>query len=293
VEVVDGATGRSDYIRVYSGEAPSTALLSSRILPPLCLLDTSILDRVAFDPLAGECWFEAFARTCALHHEPMLVMPLLAGGLDGLRRHRSETNKRVTAGILDQLAIRANWQARLLSVDPVQVPSDADGRPLVYGADRLRQIVRINPAQCPRNWEPVGWHDTEHGVLIHPLEETTSIGELAGPYRRVDKVVARVRNARWDNEGGEVALALARSQVEVPEMLAAAADPFSSDMIAISAWTPLEPGGQAEIGVLCHSVSRGHDKILLMSRPRNGAREDNALIIFSDLEFFFNDAVIG
>jgi len=292
-EVIDAVTGRSDYIRVYSGEAPSTALLSSRILPPLCLLDTDVLGRVPFDPWAGECWFETFARTCALHGEPMLVMPMLAGGLDGLRRHRTETNKRVTAGILDQLAIRSNWQARLLSVDPVQVPSDADSRPLAYGAERLRQIVRINPSKPPSTWEPVGWHDSEHGALVHPLDGEVTIGELAGPYRRVSKVVARVRNARFDNDGAEVAIALARSQVEVSEILAALSDNDASDLIALSAWTPLEPGAHAEIAVLCYSVSRGHDKLLLISRPRPQRSADNALVIFSDVEIHFNEAVIG
>lgn len=293
VEVIDALTGRSDYIRVYSGEAPSTALLSSRILPPLCLLDTEVLTRVPFDPWAGECWFETFARTCALHGEPMLVMPMLAGGLDGLRRHRIETNKRVTAGILDQLAIRSNWQARLLSVDPVQVPSDADSRPLSYGGDRLRQIVRINPSKPPATWEPVGWHDSEHGVLVHPLDNEVTIAEIAGPYRRVSKVVARVRNARFDNAGAQVALALARSQVEVPQILAALDDHAASNLIALSAWTQLEPGAHAEIAVLCHSVSRGHDKLLLITRPKPQRSADNALVIFSDVEIHFNEAVIG
>lgn len=293
VEVIDGTTGYSDYIRVYSGQAPSTALLSSRILPPLCLLDTDILKRITFDPWAGECWFEVFARSCALKGEALLVMPVLAGALDGLLRHRPETNKRVSAGVLDQLALRAGWQARLLSVDPVQVLSDADSRPLVYAEDRLRQIFRVNPDGKPREWEPVGWHNEGHGALVHPLDGEITIAELAGPYRRISKVIAKVRNAHWDNDGAEVAVALARSEVEVPKMLAAAAGSPTGDAIAMSAWTTLEPGGSVEVPLLCYGVSRGHDKILLISRPKSQGSESNALVIFTEIEIYFNESVIG
>lgn len=293
IEVLDGSTGQSDYIRVYSGEAPSTALLSSRILPPLCLLDTSVLDRVGFDPWAGECWFEVFARKCALQGEAMLVMPVLAGGLDGLLRHRPENNKRVSAGVLDQLSISSGWRGRLLSVDPVQVLTDADSRPLVYGHDRLRQIFRINPDKHPRPWELVGWDDSHQGALVHPLTGEVTIGELAGPYRRVSKLIAKIRNARIDNDGAEVAVALARSQVEVPALLAAADGFPPDDVIAISPWATLEPGAAIELPLLCHGVSRGHDKILLMSRTRPDSTDNNALVIFSEIEVYFNESVIG
>ena len=293
IEIVDSGTGRSDYIRVYSGEAPSTALLSSRIAAPLCLLGTDVLNRIEFDPWAGLAWFEVFARACALRGERMLVMPILAGALDGLLKHRPETSKRITAGVLDQLGIASGWQARLLSIDPVQVPSDADNRPLVYGEDRMRKIFRINPAGQPRSWEPVGWHDHGHGVLIHPLDGEITIGELAGPYRRVSKLTAQVRNLRHDNAGAEVAIALARSQVDVHDLVKALERDGGSDSLAVSKWAVLEPGASLQLAISCYSISRGNDKILLISRPRAGRAELNLEVVFSDIQLHFNFLSIG
>ncbi|MEA1619901.1 hypothetical protein SOQ14_13335 [Erythrobacter sp. T5W1-R] len=293
IEVLDGATGRSDYMRVYSGEAPSTALLSSRILPPLCLLDTDVLKRIPFDSWAGECWFEVFARTLALRGEPMLVMPILAAGLDGLMRQRQETSKRVTAGILDQLGIGSGWQSRLLSVDPVQVPSDAAGRPHRFSENQMRQIFRINPTGPVRTWNPVGWDSEEQGVLVHPLNGEVTIGELGGGYRRISKLTAKARNARMENKGAEVAIALARSHIDVGDILAAASGTYVSDAIAISAWTPIEPGGSVDMGIMCYAVSKGNDKILLLSRPKANGPEDNTVVIFSDIELHFNELAIG
>ncbi len=293
IEIVDSGTGRSDYIRIFSGEAPSTALLSARVAPPLCLLNTAVLSRIMFDPWAGPAWFEVFARTCALRGEPMLILPMLAGALDGLLRHRPETSKRITAGVLDQLGIASGWQARLLSIDPVQVPTDADNRPLVYGEDQLRQIFRINPPGQPRRWEPVGWQDSAHGVLVHPLDGQITIGELPGPYRRVSKLAARVRNVRHDNAGAEVAIALARSGVDVHGVLSAIDQGECGPMVVFSRWEVLEPGMSTYLAVSCYGVSRGHDKVLLLTRTRAGCSEANAEIVFQDIEIYFNNLSIG
>jgi glycosyltransferase involved in cell wall biosynthesis len=293
IELVDGSTGRSDYVRVYSGEAPSTALLSSRIASPLCLLNTHVLSRVPFDPWAGAFWFEVFARTCALQGEGIVIVPVMAGTLDTLQQYRPETNKRIAAGLLDQIGIGAGWQARLLSVDPVQIPAQTEMRTLVYGEDQLRQIFRINPLGPVRSWEPVGWQDSACAVLVHPLDGHVTIGELAGPWRRISRLVVQVRNARGDNDGAEVAVALARSQVEASDVLEVIQGDTQRDDIAMSNWTVLEPGGAAQLHLACYGVSKGHDKVLLLSRPRKGGSDANAEIVFSSIDFHFNNLSIG
>ncbi|NLR72479.1 glycosyltransferase family 4 protein [Novosphingobium sp. ERN07] len=293
IELVDGNTGRSDFVRIYSGEAPSTALLSSRIAPPLCLLNACAVSRIPFDPWAGAFWFEVFARTCALRGEGVVVMPVLAGTLDTLQQQQPETNKRIAAGLLDQIGIAAGWQARLLSVDPVQIPAQTEVRSLVYGEDQLRQIFRINPVGPVRSWEPVGWQDSAGAALVHPLEGHVTIGELAGPWRRISRLVAHVRNARTDNDGAEVAIALARSQVEASDVLKLIQDGGTPDDIAMSNWSVIEPGGSAQLNLACYGVSKGHDKVLLLSRPRNGGRDANAEIVFPAIDFHFNNLSIG
>ncbi|HEX7857784.1 MAG TPA: hypothetical protein VF503_29245 [Sphingobium sp.] len=293
VELIDPHTGRSDFLRAYSGEAPSTALLSSRIAAPLCLLNIEVLERIPFDALAGAFWFEVFARTCALKGEKIVILPVIAGTLDALIQNRPETTKRIAAGLLDQIGLASGWQARMLSVDPVQIPTDADGRPLSYGVERMKQIVRINPVGQVRSWEPVGWQDNAHGALIHPLDGEVTIGELVGPYRRVSRLVGHVRNVRHDNTGAEVAIALARSHVGVKQILEMIYKGEDKEGIALSAWVPLAPGEAARIEVPCYSVSKGNDKILLISQLRESGSEENSEIVFTGIDIHFNNLSIG
>lgn len=293
IELVDSHTGRSDCIRTYSGEAPSTALLSSRIAPPLCLLNPRVLERIPFDPLAGAFWYEVFVRTCALRGEQIVILPVIAGTLDALMQNRPETTKRIAAGLLDQLGLESGWQARLISVDPVQVPSAADGRPLAYGAGQMRQVFRIHPVGRVRPWEPVGWQESAHGALVHPLDGEVTIGEVAGPYRRVSRIVGHVRNVRHDNGGADVAIALARSHVGVDQMLRVIGDGRNSDAIAHSDWMRVDPGQAVRIETPCYGVSKGNDKILLISRPSDGASEANSEIVFTSVDIHFDNLSIG
>jgi hypothetical protein len=293
IDLVDPNTGRSDSIRTYSGEAPSSALLSSRIAAPLCLLNITVLERIPFDALAGSFWFEVFARTCALNGEEIVIMPVIAATLDALMQHRPETTKRVAAGLLDQRGIASGWQARLLSVDPVQIPSAADGRPMSYDAGRMRQVFRVNPTGRVRSWEPVGWQEHAHGALVHPLDGHVTIGELAGPYRRVSRIVGHVRNVRHDNAGADVAIALARSHIDVDRMLQIIRDGAASDAMALSAWKSLAPGETIRVECPCYGVSKGHDKILLIARPADGASDANAEIVFTGVDLHFENISIG
>lgn len=303
VEQVDPHTGRSDAIRTYAGEAPSTALLSSRIAPPFCLLDVAVLARVPFDALAGAFWFEVFARTCALKGEKIVIAPIIAATLDALLQHRPETTKRIAAGLLDQIGLAAGWQARMLSVDPVQIPSDADGRPLSYDVGRMRQVFRISPAGLGRQLEPVAWQDEAQGVLVRPLDGDITIGEVAGPYRRVSRIVGHVRNtshdrARDNGARAQVTVALARSHVSVEQILATIRERDEGangvgDAIALGAWTLLAAGEGARVELPCYGVSKGNDKLLLISRLVEGGAASNAEIVFTGIDIHFNNLSIG
>ncbi len=298
VELIDPGTGRSDCVRTYSGEAPSTALLSSRIAPSLCLLSVGAIRRISFDPLAGAFWFEVFARTCALQGERIVIVPMIAGTLDALNQHHPETTKRIAAGLLDQMGLAAGWQARMLSVDPMQIPSDADGRPFSYDTSRLRQVFRINPPGRVRSWEPVGWQDGADGVLIHPLDGEVTIGELSGLPRRASRIVGHGCNLHTKNGSAEVTIALARSDVSAREVLQLIdsqqkAGAIRNDQIALAAWLLVEPGEVFRLDLPCYGVSKGNDKILLISRPGGGSSEDGVEIIFTGVDVHFNSISIG
>jgi len=293
VELVDAHSGRSDYLRVYTGEAPSSALLSSRIAPALCMISADVLSRVPFDALAGRFWFEVFARTCALRGERIAIMPVLAGTLDALMRHRPETTKRISAGLLDQMGLASGWKARLLSVDPVQIPVESDGRPVSYNGSKLRQVFRIHPRSRDGSWEPVGWQNDANGALVHPLNGEITVGEIAGPYRRVSSIVGHVRNIDDNNEGAEVAIGIARHELDVDRIMKAIRGDEAVEGIALSAWANLKKGSSTNVALSCYGVSRGSDKILLISRPLGRSSGENAQIIFSNLDLYFNNLSIG
>lgn len=293
IELVDPVNSRSDFLRCFAGEAPSTALLSSRIAPPLCVIRRELVKDHPFDPLAGHLWFEVFARKCALRGIKIEIIPVIAGTLDALASSYPETTKRISAGLLDQLGRDAGWQARLLAVDPAQIPSQSAGPVLSYEGSRLRQVFRISPSGRPREWEPVGWDDGSGGVLIHPLDQHMTVGEIAGPPRRVSKVAAHFRNIRADNEGGQIAVALARSEVSSKHVLDVLEGRVSSEQVAASNWIDVLPNENGVVEFACYGTSKGSDKVLLASRVPSGKSEINCQIIFTGIQFFFSTLSVG
>ncbi|UUR08088.1 glycosyltransferase [Sphingomonas glaciei] len=291
VEGIDGLTARSDHLKVYSGAAPSTALLSGRIAPAMSLVSLDAIRRTGFDPLAGGLWFEVFARTCALNGESIAVLPMVAGTLDLVARGKVETTKRISAGLLDQLGRSAGWQARLLSVEPVQVPSEGGG-PIALDHNQLRQALRISPARRDRQWEPVGWHNSV-GVLVHPIDGEITIAELPGVSRRVSAVTGYVRNFSSDNDGAMVAIALARSNVSADRIRQIVESGEHAEEMAVSGWSKIEPGADLKIFLPCLGVSKGNDKMLLISRVPDGGSEANAEIVFVGVELQSDNNTIG
>lgn len=293
IELRDPATGQSDYLRVYAGEAPSTALQSSRIVPPLCFVRPAVIRRHGFDPLAVGLWFEVFARRSALAGEKIAILPMLAGSLGASLSQRPETTKRLSAGLLDELGRAAGWQARLLSIDPHETSGDVGERPFAYGYDQMRRAKRIIPPGAVRTWEPVGWQESEHGILVHPLDEKITVAELDGPPRRVISLTAYVRNSNAENDGALAAVGLVRSDVLPADLLEALERGEPHEDLALSPWTEVEAGRSIRLDCPCYDVSRGDEKILLLTKLADGAKENDVQIIFTGVDLHFDDQTIG
>jgi len=292
VELVDPHTARSDYLRAYAGEAPSTALLSSRIAPPFCLLRRDLPTRVPFDPRAGDLWFEVFARECALTGEGILVMPVIAATMDAFLAGRRETTKKISGGLTDAAGIAVGLPARLLSLDPVQPPGDGPDRPLTLHGEQLRPVSRIHPQGRVREWEPVQWHGGSRGIIVHPLAGEVTIGELRGPHRRVGRIVAHVRNLSEHNGGVEAAVALARGNAATQRILARLDGGEMADDVALSAWQTVGPGRQALIELSAYGTSRGNDRLLLITRLPPRGEESDCHLAFERVELWFNENIL-
>jgi glycosyltransferase involved in cell wall biosynthesis len=293
IELLDPASGRSDYLRVYAGEAPSTALQSSRIVPPLCFVRPAVIRRHGFDPLAVGLWFEVFARRCALAGERIAILPMLAGSLSVSLSQRPETTKRLSAGLLDELGRAAGWQARLLSIDPHETSGEVGERSFTYGYDQMRRAKRISPLGAVRSWEPVGWQENEHGILVHPLDGEITAAELDGPPRRLISLTAYVRNATAENDGSLIAIGLVRSDILPGDLLKALERGEPSEAFAFSGWTELDAGRSTQLELSCYDVSCGDDKILLVTKLADGAKDDNVQIVFTGIDARFDDYTIA
>ena len=292
VELIDPHTAKSDYLRAFAGEAPSHALLSSRIVPPLCLLRRNLLDRVSFDSRAGDLWFEVFARECTLKGEIIVIAPFLAASLDGLHAGKRETTKKISGAMLDMVGMKARLSSRLLAIDPVQPPGDGPDRPYVIDGDKLRAASRIHPKGVVREWEPVIFRGDVGGALVHPLAGEITIAELRGPHRRISRIATEVRNIHVDNGGAEAAIALAPEDTCEEEILQFIQNGGEAPGLALSAWSRLGPRGEARIELPVNGASRGRDRLLLLTRLPINCDEANCHLVFQRVEAWFNENLL-
>jgi hypothetical protein len=66
-----------------------------------------------------------------------------------------------------------------------------------------------------------------------------------------------------------------------------------SDDIALWAWVPLAPREAARLEFPRYGISKGHDKILLLTRPVAGGSDINAQIVFTSLDVHFKNLRTG
>lgn len=292
LEVLDANSARSDCLRAYAGEAPSHALLSSRIVPPACLIRTSLFRKLALDDRAGSFAFEVFVREAALGGEPIIVAPILAAALKSLYASQRETTKKLSAGLLDAAGIDAGLPGRLLSVDPVAPPGSGPDQPYVLEGEMLSAARRIAPTEIVREWEPVIWRGDLGGALVHPLAGHVTAAELRGPVRRIGRLVASVTNINLDNCGAEAAIALVPADMDearIVQFLHSSADTYA---IALSAWYYIGPGENARIEVATQGASRGLDRIIMLTRLAQAGAEANCHIVFRRVEAWYNENLL-
>ena len=262
-------------------------------MPPLCFVRPAVIRRHGFDPLAVGLWFEVFARRCALAGENIAILPMLAGSLSPSLSQRPETTKRLSAGLLDELGRAAGWQARLLSIDPVETSGEVGERPFAFGYDQMRRAKRISPPGAVRSWEPVGWQENEHGILVHPLDGEITAAELDGPPRRIVSLTAYVRNVTAENDGSLVGIALVRSDIAPADLLDALKRGEPADDFAFSGWTELDAGRSTQLECPTYDVSCGDDKILLLTKLADGASDNNVQIVFTGIDARFDDHTVA
>ena len=270
VRIIDDATGRPDVARVYAGNMPSLAMVSSRVAPRASVVRRSLIARRPFESEAGALWFEAWTRDLAMAGESLLILPEFAADLAAQHDH-GENSKHLSGGIVDRMCQEAGLRARGLALDPVIPPERSDERYTIVQGDALGQARRRLPRVSTKDFDLVANRSDHGGLLVHPTDASFTVAELAGPERRLRLLEADVRNVLTENSGVEVAIALAgpaASDEDIEAMATTGADAAGG---AISDWVRVPPGADAHLSLAVTHASHGRDRVLLMTRvPPNG-----------------------
>jgi glycosyltransferase involved in cell wall biosynthesis len=294
VQLMDSATAANGYLRVYAGEMPTQALITSRIFPPPSLIRREVLKRIPFDPLAGEHWFQIFSRQCALAAEKIVVAPIFAASLDDTYAGKRETTKRLSGGILDRVGLAHGIPGRLLALEQPSLPDSNADKPYVLAGDLFRSAHRINPYGKVREWEPVIFSAESKGLLVHPLEDEIVAAELRGPSKKVARYVATVNNVNHDNTGVDVSVLVAPNGISTEKLINDLLQPGERRTAgyAKTEWVYVASGEKATISLGSYAVSEGHDRILLLTRIPDQGDETNCHLIFERIEAWYNENLI-
>lgn len=281
VELFDPRYGFSDELRIYGGEMPSLALISSRIAPRISLLRRSLLQRHGFDARAGDLWLQVFFRECAIARESMIIAPMVAGSADPFDHLRPETTKRIAAGIFDSMGIKAGLSPRLLAIEPSIIPTESDMRPHVIDGESLASLRRIHPTGRPRNFEPVVYLPPHWGTMIHPLNSELVLAEIDAPPFRMSHIEINFHNIRAENQGIEAAIACVSRSLSAEKLLPALSTQTEQlpRGVSRSGWVHLAPLAHSTCSLAVNGSSRGDERIVILSRLPENADEAFAHLI--------------
>lgn len=282
LEEIDAASGASQTMRVYGGEMPSQALMSSRIAPISSLFRKSLFERHPFDPRACNQWFEVFIRECALDEEQIVIAPMVAATLAGEALYRIETTKKLSAGIFDKVGLDAGLKARLIAIEPLLPNQEAVGRKIPMPVNTLQEGKMLAPLSVSRNFRPVQFLPDHQGLMVHPLKDAgITMAEISGPYGCIARFSVDVIMASQENDGAEVAVVCAPPSAS-PEDIEAIMN--SRDCLpkgyAAGGWHQIAHDQPVTLFLGLRGASRGKDRLILLSRLNDGGGEANSQVVF-------------
>lgn len=276
-------TGRTSGLRVFGGEFPSLAMVSSRIAPVVSLLRRSLLTRRRLDSRAGRFWLEVFLRDCAIDREPILIAPIIAASISRSVADAAETTARISAGVMDRAGIEAGLPGRLLGLDPRLNDDEFFRSPRVLKGKALASGRRLLPDGLPRDWEPVQYLPDWQCLMVHPLKEGVTIAELDVPQGPVSRITADLRNLNLENDGCEAAIACVPQGLDENWVLSVLSGRINAaPRFPISDWVPVSAGQTGEVGLSAPDVGDEY-RLLLLTRLIENGREFKAHLAFERL----------
>lgn len=287
VEMYDETTGQVQGLRAYGGSMPSTALISSRILPETCFMRQSVFDTVSLDFRAGPLWFEAFARDCVLSDMAVSIIPQLAARFSAWRMQYIENSIKLDAGVIDSFGIKSKLQARLLALNTGTAQGSTEQARASH--ESLKSASLFSPAKSPVDWRPVELNPELGGLLVHPLKGHITVARIPAQSKRPRRISVNIKNNNAQNSGAEVALAYGRGTISEKDFLRMLKQGSDHADFNIGHWKKIRPEQKLEYSISIHNPDVETGTLFLISRVPRWRSPNNCHIVFSDLEFWFTD----
>ncbi|WP_020401478.1 glycosyltransferase [Kordiimonas gwangyangensis] len=204
-----GKRSESTAIRLYSGAAPSAAVLASEPLPPAAvlraarILELPTVKRLMAIGLKDECWYDLLARAVAYDNGTVVIEPAPSINIPG--GNLREPGDAATDGTLLETYLMADTGKRPVFLQGLNIrelpvlPLSHASLDLSHG---LRGARQIEPMVTKAEWQPVTYQMTERMLQVHPMPKKVVVVSLPLTHEDAGDVVGiRLRHFGPGNPG--------------------------------------------------------------------------------------------
>ena len=272
-------------VTLSTGLAPGMAMLENTVAPPMALLRMSAIEKIGFDPQAGESWFEVFTRKLALDGGEIVIAPNVLVEAE-FRTNERSNSKKLSGGIYDDVGIAAGLAPRLLGMDVRVTNKQAQSTRLIrFGDGEFASAKCVWPNPNPREFGLVILQPDNGGLLTHPLSGHVTVAKLSQklpPF--VKSAQLDVRNASDENEGVDFGLIISQNEL-IDEDFERIVDGETLHNVIVSSWQTVKRMGDRNHMVPVNSDFPAH--VYLMSRlPEGIYKDDFCWAIWRGITFF-------
>jgi len=268
-----------------TGMAPGMAMLENTVAPPMALVRVAAIKKIGLAPQAGDRWFEVFTRKLALAGGEIVIYPHVLIDAESRTNERGNS-KMLSAGIMDDVGIRAGLAPRLVGMDVRVTNKEVQNTRMIrFTNGEFASAECVWPSPNPRDFPLVVLQQDKGGLLTHPINGHMTVAKLASklpPF--IKSAHLYLRNASAENMGVDFGLILSKNALIWEDFDRIAKGNKLANVI-VSPWQTLEPMGDVTRAVAVNSDFAAH--VYLTSRLPEGIDNDGyCWAIWKEIAFF-------
>jgi glycosyltransferase involved in cell wall biosynthesis len=272
VRLVDPRTETASGVTLYAGDLPSLAMQRDSVAPPVFAFRRTLLNDHMFDDRAGRAWCQVWLREAVLAGIEAAILPMAAIDHRGAAITQAAAQA-ISGSIIDSVGMTTGLRPRLIALEPKPLAEEGSGLPVeTISGDGLRAGDLLwPPLTVSQKFPLVRYQEDHQGLLVHPLTRSAVIARIRGPLGAIRLLEVDFANTHADNQGVEVAVALAATSdidLSLAEAFASGRPPMPH---LISAWHLVSPASSVTVSLRSMMQPGKATTILLLSRvPRGG-----------------------